>query len=64
MSTINIWRVETSENPDEVFVPTLEKVRADVAESDTETLLAVVRVLRLLDELDNGEAIVITRDIW
>lgn len=62
MSTINIWRVNTSDRVWEITLPSLQKGEADVSAHD-EALTAVARIVSLLDELDNGEAIVITRTI-
>ncbi len=71
MSNINVWSVEEdlsddAQEEDTVKVPVINK--GDSAckrfETDSETLLAVKHIIELLDSIDNGEVVVITKDVW
>lgn len=77
MSDINIWRAKATTTqgsydpapPDVVTVEPLWKRtgdgKADLSMfSGDEEIPAIRKILELLDELDNGEAIVITKDVW
>lgn len=78
MSDINIWKAKADtavgsydpEPPDIITVEPLWKRTGDgkanlfAFNADDEMIPALQKVLEFIDELDNGEAIVITRDVW
>lgn len=69
MSLINVWddaQDGTSGDEDEVRVRNVHKKDGSMKsfETDSETLAAVAHILKLLDDADNGDVIVITKDVW
>lgn len=69
MSLINVWddaEDGTSGDEDEVRVRNVHKKDGSCKrfETDSETLMAVKHIVELLDSLDNGQVIVITKDVW
>lgn len=69
MSLINIWddaQDGTSGDEDEVRVRNVHKKdgSCEQFETDSETLAAVKRIIELLDSMDNGQVVVITKDAW
>ncbi len=71
MSNINVWNVDEdltddAQEEDTVKLPTVNKNDSvhKSFETDSEELEAVRHILKLLDDLNNGEAIVITKDVW
>lgn len=64
MSRINIHKTTTGDSRLEINIPALQK--GDEAHSlrEGEELMAAATIIELVDELDNGEALVITRDLW
>ncbi|MEU7243374.1 hypothetical protein [Streptomyces sparsogenes] len=64
MSYINVYRTTTGSSRLEVNLPSLQKGDEDHSFTDGEDLVAVAKILELVDELDNGEALVIIREIF
>lgn len=64
MSRINIWKTTTGDSELEVNIPALQKGEEDHSLTDGEELMAASTIIDLVDELDNGEVLVITREIW
>lgn len=69
MSLINVWddaQDGTSGDEDEVRLRNVHKKDGSHKsfETDSETLAAAYHILELLDNLENGEVIVITKDVW
>ncbi len=69
MSQINVWDDAadgTSTDEDEVRVRNVHKKDGSCKsfETDSETLDAVKHIIDLLDNADNGDVIVITKDVW
>lgn len=71
MSNINVWNVDEdltddAQEEDTVKLPTVNKNDSvhKSFETDSEELEAVRYILKLLDDLNNGEAIIITKDVW
>lgn len=68
MSNINVWAVDqdgSSGDEDEVRLPNVHKKSGNArvfSTEEDETLAAAYHILELLDQLSNGEAIVITKD--
>jgi hypothetical protein len=66
VSYINIRKAPLRNRPEDA--PELDgdalTNEADHSFTDGEDIAACVRILRLLDDLDNGEALVITRDLF
>lgn len=64
MSDINVWKTtNTAPDEDEVTTPTLVKDDAK-SYTDGEELMAVHKIIELLDGLDNGEVLVINRELF
>jgi hypothetical protein len=64
MSYINVWETTTGGSRLEVNVPSLQKGDADHSFTDGEELAAASEIISLVRGLDNGEALVITVDIF
>lgn len=69
MSLINVWddaEGGSSGDEDEVRVRNVHKKDGSCRqfETDSETLDAVKHIIDLLDKADNGQVIVITKDVW
>lgn len=67
MSRIYVHKVETAEESgerDEVTIPPVHDGNRVMNRRDGEELSAAASIISLLDDLDNGEALVIIRDIW
>lgn len=70
MSYINIWQADDSHiSVDEDGEPIAIRMPLDLDHTksrltDGEEIHACVKILHLLDALDNGEALVITRDLF
>ncbi len=63
MSDINIHKVETEQGPDGAVLALTDENQVHSL-TDGEEINACARILQLLDDLDNGEALVITRDLF
>lgn len=67
MSNINVWRstnVSTG-SEDEVQVPILSTGDADIKRyTDGEELMAARQLIEMLDDLENGEVLVINRELF
>jgi hypothetical protein len=66
---INVWddaKDGTSGDEDEVRVRNVHKKDGSHRsfETDSEELAAVRHILQLIDDADNGDVIVITKDVW
>lgn len=59
MSYINIHKVEIIESEDEHAVPQIGDHNLVTSRNDGEEISACAKILQLLDDLNNGEAIVI-----
>lgn len=67
MSRIYVHKVETAEESrerDETTIPPVHDGNRVMNRRDGEELSAAASIISLLDDLDNGEALVIIRDIW
>lgn len=69
MSLINVWddaKDGSSSDEDEVRVRNVHKKDGSHRsfETDSEELAAVRHILQLIDDADNGDVIVITKDVW
>lgn len=66
MSNTNVWKsVDMAAGEEDVQVPPLNTQGSDVDRyTDGEELMAVNKIIELLDNLDNGEVIVITREMY
>lgn len=69
MSLINVWddaEGGSSGDEDEVRVRNVHKKDGSCRqfETDSEMLDAVKHIIDLLDKADNGQVIVITKDVW
>ncbi|MFF1625607.1 hypothetical protein [Streptomyces sp. NPDC058272] len=64
MSRINIHETTTGDSRLEINLPALQRGEETHSFTDGEELSAASTIIDLLDELDNGEALVITREIW
>ncbi|MFD9442120.1 hypothetical protein [Streptomyces sp. NPDC060001] len=67
MSYINVHKVKTmseSGGRDQTRIPPVHEGNEEFSARDGEELSAASRIIDLLDELDNGEALVITRDTF
>jgi hypothetical protein len=69
MSLINVWddaEGGTSGDEDEVRVRNVHKKDGSCKqfETDNEELAAVRHILDVLDKMDNGQVMVITKDVW
>jgi hypothetical protein len=67
VSRINVHKVETtsmSGEHDETVIPPVHEGTEKFSAREGEELRAVASIINLVDGLDNGEALVITRDIW
>lgn len=63
MSYVNVWRATNTADDDGVSVDAL--ARDDAGQyTDGEELMAVHRIIQLLDGLSEGEVIVINRDMF
>lgn len=64
MSDINIWKTtNVASDDDEVTTPVLVKDDAK-SYTDGEELMAVHKLVELLDGLNNGEVLVINRELF
>lgn len=71
MSYLNIWLVKTTEDDDNLSVVTIDgKLSTSDQDGDKfkayeydEWLIAAARVVSMMDALNDGEALVITKDI-
>jgi hypothetical protein len=64
MSYINVHETETGSSMLEINLPALQRGEADYSFTDGEELDAASTIVALINTLDNGEALVITRDIF
>lgn len=64
MSRINIHETATGSSRLEINLPALQRGEEQHSFTDGEELGAAATTIELLNDLDNGEALVITRDIW
>ena len=67
MSRIYAYKVETAEESgerDETTIPPVHEGNQVMNRRDGEELSAAATIIGLLEDLDNGEALVIIRDIW
>jgi hypothetical protein len=69
VSLINVWDDAaggSSGDEDEVRVRSVHKKDGSLKsfETDSEMLAAVQHILKVLDDADNGDVIVITKDVW
>ncbi|WP_405620308.1 hypothetical protein [Streptomyces sp. NBC_00076] len=67
MSRIYAHKVETTEESggqDQTIIPPVHEGNRVFNRRDGEELSAAAAIIRLLDDLDNGEALVIVRDLW
>lgn len=69
MSRINVWddaEGGSSTDEDEVRVRNVHKEDGSCKsfETDSETVDAVLHILGVLDKMDNGQVMVITKDVW
>lgn len=67
MSRIYAYKVVTTEESgerDQTVIPPVHDGNRVLNRRDGEELSAAAAIIELLDALDNGEALVITRDIW
>ena len=69
MSQINVWNDAadgSSGDEDEVRVRNVHKKDGSCKqfETDSETLAAVYHIVEQLDNMDNGDVLVITKDVW
>lgn len=64
MSYINVWKAETSESVCEINLPSLQKQDEDRSFTDGEELMAASAIIDMIDDLDNGQAIVITKVVF
>lgn len=67
MSYINLHKVsamEESGERDQILIQPLHEGNEVASYRDGEELMAAVKLLRMLDGLDNGEALVITVNIF
>lgn len=69
MSLINVWddaEDGSSGDEDEVRVRNVHKKDGSLKsfETDSEELAAVRHILDVLDKMDNGQVMVITKDVW
>lgn len=69
MSLINVWddaEGGSSTDEDEVRVRNVHKKDGSHRsfETDSETIDAVKHILDVLDNMDNGQVMVITKDVW
>lgn len=64
MSRINIHEAKTGDSLLEINLPALQRGEETHSFTDGEELGAASTIIELLDALDNGKALVITREIW
>ncbi|MET9126942.1 hypothetical protein [Streptomyces sp. NPDC004528] len=64
MSRINIHETTTGDSLLEINLPALQKGEESHSFTDGEELGAASMIIDLVSGLDNGEALVITREIW
>ncbi|MFG3014345.1 hypothetical protein ACGFZB_28780 [Streptomyces cinerochromogenes] len=64
MSRINIYETTTGNSRLEINLPSLQRGQEDHCFTDGEELMAASAVIELVNHLDNGEALVITRDVF
>lgn len=67
MSYINVHKVRTmaeSGERDQIRIPAIHEGNEEFSARDGEELSAAAGIIGLIDELGNGEALVITRDIF
>lgn len=69
MSLINVWddaKDGTSGDEDEVRVRNVHKKdgACNTFNTDSEMLDAIQHILKVLDDAENGDVIVITKDVW
>lgn len=64
MSRINIHETTTGDSSLEINLPALQRGEESHSFTDGEELGAASTIIDLLDGLDNGQALVITREIW
>jgi hypothetical protein len=67
VSRINVHKVQTEErhgDREEIVIPPVHEGTEEFSAREGEELSAAADIIDLLDALDNGEALVITRDIW
>jgi hypothetical protein len=69
VSLINVWddaQGGSSGDEDEVRVRNVHKKDGSHQsfETDSEMLAAVQHILKVIDDADNGDVIVITKDVW
>lgn len=69
MSLINVWddaEAGSSGDEEEVRVRNVHKKDGSLKsfETDSEELAAVRHILDVLDKMDNGQVMVITKDVW
>lgn len=64
MSRINIHETTTGGSRLEINLPALQRGQEEHSFTDGEELAAASAIIDLVSELDNGQALVITRDIF
>lgn len=64
MSYINVYEISVEDISAGLALEELDANDADHTLTDGEELAAAATIIRALNELDNGEALVITRDIF
>ncbi|MEU1254823.1 hypothetical protein ABZ445_16235 [Streptomyces chartreusis] len=67
MSRINVHKVSTtaeSGERDQILIPPVHEGTEKISTREGEELSAASAIIDLVDELDNGEALVIIREIW
>ncbi|MEU1037653.1 MULTISPECIES: hypothetical protein [unclassified Streptomyces] len=64
MSRINIHETTTGSSRLEINLPALQRGEEQHSFTDGEELGAASTIIDLVDGLDNGEALVITRDVF
>jgi hypothetical protein len=64
VSYINIYKTTTGDSQLEVNLPALQKGEEDHSLTDGEEIMACVKILQMLEDLDNGQALVITRELF
>jgi hypothetical protein len=67
VSRIYVYRVDTEEESgerDQTVIPPVHDGNRVMNRREGEELSAAASIITLLDDLDNGEALVIIRDIW
>lgn len=64
MSRINVFETTTGRSRLEINLPALQRGQEEHTFTDGEELAAASAIIELVSYLDNGEALVITRDVF